>query len=156
MIQQQSIDALKSQLDIVEVISHYIEVKKMGSSYKACCPFHQEKTPSFVVNANKGFYHCFGCGVSGDSITFVMEYEKLGYAEAIEKLAQFYNFHLEYTNKTQNDNSSKILDFMNDFYQAMLNPEIENYIKKRGISTEMKARFELGYAPNNYEIMTDN
>ena len=116
MIQQQSIDALKSQLDIVEVISHYIEVKKMGSSYKACCPFHQEKTPSFVVNANKGFYHCFGCGVSGDSITFVMEYEKLGYAEAIEKLAQFYNFHLEYTNKTQNDNSSKILDFMNDFY----------------------------------------
>ena len=153
MIQQQSIDALKSQLDIVEVISHYIEVKKMGSSYKACCPFHQEKTPSFVVNANKGFYHCFGCGVSGDSITFVMEYEKLGYAEAIEKLAQFYNFHLEYTNKTQNDNSSKILDFMNDFYQAMLNPEIENYIKKRGISTEMKARFELGYAPNNYEIM---
>ena len=104
MIQQQSIDALKSQLDIVEVISHYIEVKKMGSSYKACCPFHQEKTPSFVINANKGFYHCFGCGASGDSIKFVMEYEKLSYIEAIEKLAQIYNVTLEYSNENKKYN----------------------------------------------------
>ena len=99
MIAQASIEILKNQLDILEVISHYIEVKKMGSSYKACCPFHQEKTPSFVINANKGFYHCFGCGASGDSIKFVMEYEKLSYIEAIEKLAQIYNVTLEYSNE---------------------------------------------------------
>ncbi|TLD85279.1 DNA primase [Helicobacter sp. MIT 11-5569] len=153
MIQQQSIDALKNQLDILEVISHYIEVKKMGSSYKACCPFHQEKTPSFVVNANKGFYHCFGCGVSGDSIKFVMEYEKLSYIEAIEKLAQFYNVHLEYAQKTQNNDSYKIMDFMNHYYQTMLNSEVESYLKERGITMETKTRFELGYAPQNHEIM---
>lgn len=153
MIQQQSIDALKNQLDILEVISHYIEVKKMGSSYKACCPFHQEKTPSFVVNANKGFYHCFGCGASGDSIKFVMEYEKLNYAEAIEKLAQLYNVRLEYSQKSQNNENYKIMDFMNGYYQTMLNAEVESYIKQRGITTEIKARFELGFAPQNHEIM---
>ncbi len=154
LICQESIDALKNQLDILEVVSHYIEVKKSGSSYKACCPFHQEKTPSFVINAQKGFYHCFGCGVSGDAIEFVKEYEKVGYAEAIERLAQFYNFHLEYTNKAQNNNNSyKILDSMKDYYQEMLNEEVESYIKERGISQEMKHRFELGYAPSNHAIM---
>lgn len=153
LIQQQSIDALKNQLDILEVISHYIEVKKMGSSYKACCPFHQEKTPSFVVNANKGFYHCFGCGVGGDSIKFVMEYEKLSYVEAIEKLAQLYNVHLEYSQNPQNNDSYKIMDFMNSYYQTMLKPEVESYIKQRGITTETKVRFELGFAPQNHEIM---
>lgn len=153
MISEQSIDALKNQLEILEVISHYIEVKKMGSSYKACCPFHQEKTPSFVVNTNKGFYHCFGCGASGDSIKFVMEYEKLNYAEAIEKLAQLYNIHLEYTHQAQNNNDTKILDTINAYYQSMLNTEVESYLKERGITEEIKRRFELGYAPQNYEIM---
>ncbi|MBX7490085.1 DNA primase [Helicobacter turcicus] len=153
MIQQQSIDALKNQIDILEVISHYIEVKKMGNSYKACCPFHQEKTPSFVINVNKGFYHCFGCGVGGDSIKFVMEYEKLNYVEAIEKLAQLYNVHLEYSQNIQSDDSHKIMDFMNGYYQTMLNSEVESYIKQRGITTEIKTRFELGFAPQNHEIM---
>lgn len=153
MIQQQSIDALKNQLDILEVISHYVEVKKMGSSYKACCPFHQEKTPSFVVNANKGFYHCFGCGASGDCIKFVMEYEKLNYVEAIEKLAQIYNIHLEYSQKFQNNDNHKIMDFINNYYQAMLNSKVESYLKQRGITSEIKTRFELGFAPQNHEIM---
>ncbi|WP_299546524.1 DNA primase [uncultured Helicobacter sp.] len=153
MIQQQSIDTLKNQLDVLEVISHYIEVKKMGSSYKACCPFHQEKTPSFVINVNKNYYHCFGCGASGDPIKFVMDYEKLNYVEAIEKLAQFYNVSLEYSQKSQNNDSYKIMDFMNNYYQAVLNSEVESYLKERGITTEIKARFELGFAPQNYEIM---
>ncbi len=153
MITQESIEALKNQLDIVEVVSHYIEVKKMGSSYKACCPFHQEKTPSFVLNANKGYFHCFGCGVSGDSIKFVMDYEKLNYAEALEKLAQIYNIHLEYTEKAKKSDDFKILNFMNEYYHSMLNSEIESYIKERGITTETKKHFELGYAPNNFEIM---
>lgn len=153
MITPESIEALKNQLDIVEVISHYIEVKKMGASYKACCPFHQEKTPSFVLNANKGYFHCFGCGVSGDAIKFVMDYEKLNYVEALEKLAQFYNVHLEYTDKIKKNDDFKILNFMNEYYQSMLNNEIESYIKERGITLETRALFELGYAPNNFEIM---
>ncbi|WP_297809802.1 DNA primase [uncultured Helicobacter sp.] len=153
MITQQSIETLKNQLDILEVVSHYIEVKKIGGSYKACCPFHQEKTPSFVLNANKGYFHCFGCGASGDSIKFVMDYEKFNYVEALEKLAQIYNVHLEYTDKIKKNDDFKILDFMNQYYQSMLNNETESYIKERGITLETKVRFELGYAPNNYEIM---
>ncbi len=153
MITQESIEALKNQLDIVEVVSHYIEVKKMGASYKACCPFHQEKTPSFVLNANKGYFHCFGCGVSGDAIKFVMDYEKLNYVEALEKLAQFYNVHLEYTDRAKKNDDFKILNFMNEYYQSMLNNEIESYIRERGITPETRALFELGYAPNNFEIM---
>lgn len=153
MIQQRSIDALKNQLDILEVISHYIAIQKAGSNYKACCPFHEEKTPSFVINPNKGFYHCFGCGASGDAIKFVMEYERLGYGEAIEKLAQLYNVHLEYSNAPKNPNGSEIMDFMNHYYQMMLDSKVESYLKERGISMEIKARFELGFAPQNYAIM---
>lgn len=126
LITQESIAALKNQLDIVEVVSHYIEVKKMGASFKSCCPFHQEKTPSFVLNANKGYFHCFGCGISGDAIKFVMDYEKLNYIEALEKLAQFYNITLEYTDKIKKSDDFKILNFMNDYYQNMLNPEVES------------------------------
>ncbi|MDE5602413.1 MAG: DNA primase [Helicobacter sp.] len=153
MITQESIENLKNQLDIVEVISHYIEVKKVGATYKACCPFHQEKTPSFVINANKGYYHCFGCGVSGDSIQFVMEYEKLSYRETLEKLAQIYNISLVYTQDYKKKEDSKILDFMNEYYQLQLNAEAKNYIKKRGITENIRKLFEIGYAPNNYEIM---
>lgn len=154
MITKESIEYLKNQLDVLEIISHYIEVKKMGSSYKACCPFHQEKTPSFVINQNKGFYHCFGCGESGDGITFVMKYEKLNYAEALEKLAQMYNVTLSYTKKEENKSETfKIFDFMNEYYKSMLNTEILSYIQNRGISSPSREKFELGYAPNNPEIM---
>lgn len=156
MIAEQSIEALKNQLDIIEVVSHYIELKKIGATFKACCPFHQEKTPSFVVNQNKGFYHCFGCGASGDSIAFVMQYEKLNYKEAIEKLAQFYNFTLIYEkdkNSFQED-SYRIMEFMREYYQNSLTKEVESYIQSRGITLPTQQKFELGYAGQNYEIMT--
>ncbi len=153
MITQESIENLKNQLDIVEVISHYIEVKKVGATYKACCPFHQEKTPSFVINANKGYYHCFGCGVGGDSIQFVMEYEKISYKESLEKLAQIYNISLTYAQTYQPKEDNKILDFMNEYYQLQLNAEAKSYIQKRGITESIRNLFEIGYAPNNYEIM---
>ena len=156
MIAEQSIEALKNQLDIIEVVSHYIELKKIGATFKACCPFHQEKTPSFVVNQNKGFYHCFGCGASGDSIAFVMQYEKLNYKEAIEKLAQLYNFTLTYEkdkNSFQED-SYGIMEFMKEYYQDSLTKEVESYIQSRGITLPTQQKFELGYAGQNYEIMT--
>ena len=87
MINQDSIEALKARLDIVDVVGSYVELKKAGANYKAPCPFHDEKSPSFVVSPSKGIYHCFGCGAGGDSIKFIMEYEKLNYPEALEKLA---------------------------------------------------------------------
>ena len=96
MIKKESIENLKNHLDVVDVISQFIEIKKAGANFKACCPFHGENTPSFVISPAKQIYHCFGCGVGGDSIKFVMEYEKLSYPETIEKLASMYNFTLDY------------------------------------------------------------
>ena len=92
MIIQDSIEALKARLDIVDVVGSYLELKKSGANFKAPCPFHGEKTASFTVSPQRQIYHCFGCGVGGDSVKFVMEYEKLNYPEALEKLASTYNF----------------------------------------------------------------
>ncbi len=88
MIKQSSIEHLKSIVDIVDVIGNYLELKKSGVNYKTRCPFHDEKTPSFTVSPAKQIFHCFGCGKGGDMITFVKEYEKLSYPEAIEKIAE--------------------------------------------------------------------
>ena len=96
MIRQNSIENLRNHLDIVDVIGNYLPLKKAGANFKTNCPFHGEKTPSFVISPTKQIFHCFSCGVGGDSIKFVMDYEKLNYPEAIEKLASFYNFSLEY------------------------------------------------------------
>src|SRR5512135_2714289 len=110
MITQDSIEALKARLDIVDIVGSYIELKRAGSSFKAPCPFHDEKSPSFVVNPSRQRYHCFGCGAGGDSISFVMEYEKLSYPEAIEKLAATTNFTLHYTDNTPQKKRSNLLE----------------------------------------------
>lgn len=110
MITQDSIEALKARLDIVDVVGSYVELKKAGANYKAPCPFHDEKTASFVVSPQKQIYHCFGCGAGGDSIKFVMEYEKLNYPEALEKLADSYNFTLSYTDNKNNKPRSQVMD----------------------------------------------
>ncbi|XPV54529.1 MAG: CHC2 zinc finger domain-containing protein [Halarcobacter ebronensis] len=101
MITKESIDNLKNHLEIVDVVSQSLELKKVGANFKACCPFHGEDTPSFVVSPPKQIYHCFGCGAGGDAIKFVMEYEKLTYPEALEKLASMYNVTLNYDETNQ-------------------------------------------------------
>ena len=88
MISKHSIETLKQTIDILDVIGSVVELKKVGSNYVACCPFHDEKTPSFVVSPTKGFYHCYGCGVGGDAIKFLMEYEKLSFVERVWKKSQ--------------------------------------------------------------------
>jgi len=115
MIKSESIENLKSIADVVDVIGNYIQLKKKGSNFTANCPFHSEKTPSFVVSPSKQIYHCFGCGVTGDSIKFIMEYDKLSYPEAIEKLANFYNFRLEYTQNNKSFDNFNILEKLNSF-----------------------------------------
>lgn len=155
MISKDSIENLKNHLDVVDVISQFIEIKKSGANFKACCPFHGEKTPSFVISPTKQIYHCFGCGVGGDAIKFVMEYEKLAYPEALEKLASMYNISLTYENNTQQKLDTKVLQEINQYYQKLFisNATAKEYIKSRGISEFSIEKFEIGYAPNSLQTI---
>lgn len=156
MITKESIDNLKNHLEIVDVVSQSLELKKSGANFKACCPFHGEDTPSFVVSPAKQIYHCFGCGVGGDSIKFVMEYEKLTYPEALEKLASMYNVTLNYdeTNSKPKLNL-KVLETINQYYQKLFtnNTIAKDYIKSRGISEFSIEKFEIGYAPKSIDTI---
>lgn len=155
MIKKESIENLKNHLDVVDVVSQFIELKKTGANFKACCPFHGETTPSFVVSPAKQIYHCFGCGVGGDSIKFVMEYEKLSYPETIEKLASMYNFNLDYENTTEKKQDTKVIEDVNKFYQKLFvsNDSVKEYIHKRGISEFSIEKFEIGYAPASIDTI---
>ncbi|MCK9453701.1 DNA primase [Sulfurimonas sp.] len=151
MITQDSIEALKARLDIVDVVGSYLELRKAGANYKAPCPFHDEKTASFVVSPAKQIYHCFGCGVGGDSIKFVMEHEKLNYPEALEKLASSYNFSLSYSDKKNDKPRSGFMEKISSRYQYLLtkNSEALSYIKERGIYESSMEKFAIGYAPDS-------
>ena len=155
MITQDSIEALKARLDIVDVVGSYIELKKAGGNFKAPCPFHDEKSPSFVVSPQKQIYHCFGCGVGGDAVKFVMEYEKLSYPEALEKLAQSYNFTLSYTDNKHNTQRSAVIEKLDEWYRKLLtqNTTALSYLKERGIYESSIEKFGLGYAPKSFETL---
>jgi len=154
MIAKSSIENLKNNLDVVDIISQYLQVKKAGANFKACCPFHGEKTPSFVISPSKQIYHCFGCGVGGDSIKFVMEFEKLSYPESIEKLASMVNFSLEYDKNTQNFDY-KVIEKLNEYYVKLLNTKKDafDYIKSRGITSASIEKFQIGYAPASNDTL---
>jgi len=154
MITKDSIENLKSHLDVVDIISQFIELKKSGANFKACCPFHGEDTPSFVVSPQKQIYHCFGCGVGGDSIKFVMEYEKLSYPEAIEKLASMSNVSLQYDNDAKKVDLS-IITKVNNHYQKLLvyHPNAMDYLKSRGVSSSSIEKFEIGYASSSQDTI---
>lgn len=151
MIAQDSIEALKARLDIVDVVGNYVELKKAGGNFKAPCPFHDEKSPSFVVSPQKQIYHCFGCGAGGDSVKFVMEYEKLNYPEALEKLAETYNFTLTHTDNKHNKPRSQVMDRLNEWYQTLLTThKVANaYVQERGIYESSVEKFGIGYAPDS-------
>lgn len=166
MIKQSSIDKLKENLDIVDIINSYIPLKKSGSSFKAPCPFHNEKTPSFVVNPNKQLFHCFGCKIGGDVIKFVMEYERLSYPQAIEKLANQYNIPILYTNGSKGNykinkevelKKLNILKILKNYYVDNLfnsnNKQILDYLQNRGISIELIKKFKIGYALNSNDTL---
>jgi hypothetical protein len=153
-IKESSIERLKEQVDIIDVISHFIELKKSGANFKACCPFHGEETPSFVVNISKKIYHCFGCGAGGDSIKFVMEYENLSYPEAIEKVAAITNFTLEYEDNEyrpqQVKKTSKPKQLVNKVEYQYFNPAKKRFADirkgmKNYITLPMKYKMMLIY-----------
>ncbi|NPA81282.1 MAG: DNA primase [Epsilonproteobacteria bacterium] len=154
MIDPASIENLKSRIDIVDVIGSYIELKKSGANFKGLCPFHSEKTPSFVVSPAKQIYHCFGCHASGDAIKFVMDYEKLSYPEAVEKLASMYRFSLSYT-KSSGLKKSDILEKAKIFFIRNLEnfKKAKEYLLDRGVYESSIERFEIGYAPSSAEFL---
>ncbi len=152
MILKSSVDRLLQVADIVEVVSSYVDLRKSGSNYMACCPFHEERSASFSVNQIKGFYHCFGCGASGDSIQFVMEFEKLSFVEALKKLARRFNVALEYDKGVYYDHKEDyhLLEMVSSLYQEELfnAPFFLDYLQKRGLNLESIKAFKLGLCTN--------
>lgn len=156
MIEKSSIERLKTSIDIVDVIGSYLQLKKSGANFKANCPFHGEKTPSFVVSPQKQIFHCFGCGIGGDAIKFVMEMEKLSYPEAIEKLASSYNIPLVRTKgSSQSGDERRVLEVMQRFYQANLpqNSAAMEYLKNRAIAKRTIEHFGIGYVGSNSDVI---
>lgn len=143
-------DDLISQTNIIDVIGSYIELKKNGANYKACCPFHHEETPSFVVSPVKNIYKCFGCGAGGDVIKFVQEYKKLEFIEALEEIANITNFTLTYEKGYTPKDYQQTIQSTNNFFIANIK-EARKYLNQRGVSDESIKDWQLGYAPSSRE-----
>ncbi len=153
---------LLNRVDIVDVVSRYVRLKKGGANFLGLCPFHNEKTPSFTVSPAKQFYHCFGCGVHGNAIGFLMEYAGLGYVDAVRELASSAGMQLpEFQPRTPEDHARReretdlygVLERAMDFYRAELkrSPRAVQYLKGRGLTGEVAARFRIGYAPGDWQ-----
>ncbi len=161
-IPKQFIDDLLSRIDIVDVIDARVPLKKAGKDYKACCPFHEEKTPSFTVSQDKQFYHCFGCGVNGSAIKFLMDYEHMSFPEAVKDLAQRAGLTVPqdaHYSEDSPDITAPLLEVLGQadrFYRRMLREhpqahEAIDYLKRRGLSGEIAADFGLGFAPDGWD-----
>lgn len=160
------IDDVLARTDIVELINSRVKLKKAGREYQACCPFHHEKTPSFTVSPKKQFYHCFGCHAHGNAISFLMEYEKLEFIEAVEELAAMQGLEIPYE-KSPHFNGTPQGNYQTkrDLYQLMqeiaqfyhqqlpLNVPAQSYLQKRGLSPEVIERFQIGFSPNQFNAI---
>src|SRR6186713_153626 len=157
-IPQSFIDDLTARADIVELIGSRVELKKAGREYRACCPFHNEKTPSFWVSPEKQFYHCFGCGAHGTALGFLMEHDKLSFPEAIEELASRLGIEVPRDPDARGDarrSDDSLYDLMSRvsrFYSEQLGRDerVRQYLAKRGLNREAVDRFAIGYAPNSW------
>ncbi|WRD51738.1 DNA primase [Helicobacter pylori] len=144
-------EPLKERIQIMEVLERYLDFYKIGANFKASCPFHEERSASFIVSPEKNIFKCFGCGVSGDALKFLQEYKKMSFIEAVEEVANIYNYALEYeTNaKTeQNERLKEILAFANSLFKERLKnePKVLDYLtQKRALSLEMIETYGLGY-----------
>ncbi len=156
MIDPKSIERLKAQTDIVDVVGHYLPLKKSGANFVCVCPFHDDKNPSMSVSPSRGIFHCFSCKAGGDAIKFVMDYEKLSYPEAVEKIAGLQNFTLNYVRGGEAAKENKhILENANAFYRSLLykTPAAVEYLYSRGITDELIDKFELGFAPESAQTI---
>jgi DNA primase len=161
---QAFLDDLLDRLDIVEVIDRRVKLKKAGKNYSACCPFHDERTPSFSVNPERQFYYCFGCGAGGNALGFVMDYERLDFREAVEGLAQSVGLEIPQEDpregrdapRDQNKPLYEALERASKFYEGALrqHPErhkVVNYLKGRGLTGEIARDFRIGFAPPGWD-----
>ena len=168
MIDQATIDRIFATANIVEVIGDFVSLKRKGVNYQACCPFHNEKTPSFVVSPSKGLFKCFGCGKGGNAVTFVMEHEHMTYPEALKYVARKYNIEVaerEITPEEQRHNDDResmmvVSSYAADYFARMLHesPEGQNlglaYFRERGFSDATIRKFGLGYCPGGGDTFT--
>ena len=161
LIPQDFIDDLVARADIVEVIGRRVQLKKAGREFKACCPFHDEKTPSFTVSPNKGFYHCFGCGAHGTAVGFLMEYDHMSFVEAIETLAAMMGVDVP---RNESDRPAQRYDELFDLMKSTEKLWRESlkgsdaaveYLKKRGIDGATAQRFGIGFAPDGWSNILD-
>jgi DNA primase len=158
VIPESFIQELLSRVDIVEVVERYVPLRKTGANFSACCPFHSEKTPSFTVSPSKQFYHCFGCGEHGTAIGFVMQYSGIGFVDAVEELASNAGMQVPRQEHVRQaaERKAPLTDVMAraaKFYREQLkgSPRAIDYLKQRGLSGEIAARFGLGYAPDGWQ-----
>jgi DNA primase len=153
------IDELLTRVDIVDVIERRVPLKKAGREWTACCPFHNERSPSFYVSPQKQFFHCFGCGAHGSAIKFLMDYDRLEFPDAIEELAQSAGLKVPYEgnrdDKPREDRSDlyTLLDEAASFYQRELgnSPEATSYVDRRGLDEDIVKRFRIGWAPAGFD-----
>lgn len=151
------LDEIRNRLNLSEVIGNRIAVTRAGREYKACCPFHHEKTPSFTINDDKQFYHCFGCGAHGDVVGFVMQYDNLSFIDAVEKLAAEAGLQMPKPDPQAVQKAEKakglheLMDtatlWMQEQVEKPENADVREYLEKRGMDAEIRARFRVGYTP---------
>lgn len=168
MITQSSIEEIMNRTDIIDVVGEFVKLKKRGANYLGLCPFHGEKTPSFTVSPTKEIYKCFGCGKSGNAVTFLMEHEKYSYVEALRWLAQRYNIAIEETEVSDDvkqqlqvaDSLYIINSFAEKYFSEQLwqteegNNIALTYLIERGFNKTTLKKFQVGYSPNVYDAFT--
>lgn len=158
-IPEHIIDRIRESVNIVEVISRYVTLRKRGRNFQGLCPFHQEKTPSFSVNPEKQIFHCFGCGVGGNVFSFLMQHEKLSFVDAVKRLAEETGIEIPVSAETrqrigENERLLNANGLAGAFFQRCLKSapgEVTAYLQKRGLQPETVARFMVGYAPEGWD-----
>jgi DNA primase len=161
LIPDSFIEELLARSDIVELIERRVPLKRSGSEFQACCPFHDEKTPSFTVSPKKQFYHCFGCGAHGSVIGFLMQYEGLEFLDAVEELARAAGLEVPKSGKQQPRPDIGLYDILqscSEFYVEELrkHPEAVDYLKGRGLSGEICRNFDIGFAPAGWHELINH
>ena len=160
VIPESFVQDLLARIDIVDVVERYVPLRKAGANYSACCPFHSEKTPSFTVSPSKQFYHCFGCGAHGSAIGFLMQHAGIGFIEAVEDLAAAAGMQVPHEERNAAIRAKKaplteLMARAMHFYREQLKaaPKAVDYLKGRGLTGEIAARFGLGYAPDAWQAL---
>ncbi len=164
MFTKECLDLLRQRIDLAEVLSSHLSLQRSGSAYKALCPFHEEKTPSFLIQKGDTHYHCFGCGAHGDAITFLMTHVKMGFAEAVESLAERFHVTLERAQELQGEKGpskallKQALELASDLYHYLLLHSEEgqvalHYLYKRGLDLEFIKQFQVGFAPRSSGVL---